>query len=436
MELKVMKCKSCGAVLDVRPWSSRVVCSSCGMVYFVENSNAAGSASRQATAQGGNAQSSPDNPVDVILVPSGDKTISLGMVFSPEDWRSQEPNLSNMASFTIQYIADDCVRYEYNHHGCSPEYRKDLLADFESELDRRITFFSLLSMLSGEGFDLDIGNMYLDFRALYDRTVYKESPAKESVNTENYIEPDIYYFNNKIDSLKRTKDSFSIASCSKAERDKFYRELDKCADEIVSKYQLGYKDEIRYSAPAIEQYRVLSVLGISHPDKYRAWGLRFRDRRLFKTVQPGDAAALLSPEQIDTAERVGRNECVEIIAERLFRELAAEEQAELQAREDPAYKYYVSINVSAGNVNYHRDILKYGKLYKAYSQKYEFKEFGMKDIEDPFIRSCLTAHIFTKLREYEKKGGYVGWNITGYKGSSVVDLKLAATTRGIYKDWV
>ncbi|MBQ2455064.1 MAG: hypothetical protein II499_03115, partial [Firmicutes bacterium] len=116
-------------------------------------------------------------------------------------------------------------------------------------------------------------------------------------------------------------------------------------------------------------------------------------------------------------------------------EMAAEEEAELSAREKDGIKYQTSIRTDGKGVIYSRNIFRNGTLSNCYSKKVSFNEYGMKDIDDPLISAALLAHILARCKGYEKQSGSVGWDVVDLKNGSVY-IGLSSMTKGIYRDWI
>ena len=441
MELKKYRCTSCGAPLDIKPWSSRAVCASCGTVFFVENSSERGSAGSASSSAASRSPQEPDNPVDVVLVPRAKESIDLDLKYAPYRWDLiGDYDRDPLYSFSgLQTYAFECVRLKYKRPQYFGETTEipDPLEEFYAELRRKILFFSLLSELTGESFDLDIGDMYLEVAPVYDTRVYKEFPSGDATayDPARYEEPDVYYLGSREDSLKKQGLKDKDPGITKEWRQSFHSEQDRRIDEILKELDISFKDDIKTIGPKTEKYLVPWLFGYRRSEKYRVWALRFRYRRLFKTVTPADAARLIPEAERQIAAKVGANECIEEIAGRMYREFAAEEQAELAAREQKKTNYSVQLTFNKDGVKYYRSIFRDGKLTNSYFQVVSYKEFGMKDIEDDSILRYFAAHLVSRILGFCKTGGSVGWRIVSAQGTRI-DFKLAAGAVGIYNDWV
>ncbi len=432
MEIKRIQCAGCGAPLEVWPWSSRIQCPSCGAVYYVEKDQPAANGAAARPQRNRALNEAPDNPAAVVLVPREKGRIDLGLRYAPAWWYDRD--LSHISSGEIRSCSSDAVEFEYNKPYYTSTPRNDLMKKFGDDLVMPMRFFSLLSRLTGERFGIDVGTMYLDIRPVYDRQVYS-APVYEMdyvFDAGRLTEPDSYFLSGR-DSLRRRGDD--AKGVDRAARDRFYSAQIERASALLKRYGIDHREEIRYSAPSSELFDTVLLFGRKIKDKYRVWHMRFRDWRLFKDVRPEDADTVFTPEELQKALRIGDNECVEAIAQTIYKEMAAEEEAELSAREKDGIKYQTSIRTDGKGVIYSRNIFRNGTLSNCYSKKVSFNEYGMKDIDDPLISAALLAHILARCKGYEKQSGSVGWDVVDLKNGSVY-IGLSSMTKGIYRDWI
>ena len=437
MELRSVKCNNCGNTLDLKPWQSNITCPYCKTVYRVESAE---KEHERPTAGSGSA----DNPVDVVLVPVEDDVINIGLRYAPDRWIDIGHDGDPLYGFDgVLRFTDKCVRFRYGKEGFDGSKEKDPFLLFADKVRRTMYFFMLLSEQTGSRYQIDVGSMYMDMKPLYDRRTYPRIPDYDSISFDPkyYEEPDTWYYGGE-DSLNGKREKGILTGVSKAERDRFFSEQNHQTDDLIKELELEYTDTIRHQKLFYESYVSSRLFGSMRSAKSRAWTLQFKHRRLFTAVDPASAARVMPASCRETASKVGHNPCVETIVRRLYKEFAEEEKAELHARQQENIQYNVALYVRKDVIGFSGKIYDRSNLVKSYSKEVTFNELGMNHIDDLFIRNYLAACVLAGILNDCKTDGSVGWNVVGLTDvtddsyATWIKLKLAASTVGVYNDWV
>ncbi|MBQ9910954.1 MAG: hypothetical protein IJM50_05610 [Lachnospiraceae bacterium] len=434
MALEKFSCPSCGASLQLKPGLSRVSCRYCGSAYVLkENRNAPFSSS---------GASSTDNPADVLLIPHPASVISLKDIYAPK----------------LQFgrpIEETCGRILDVPY---PEYEKAFL-----ELDSKIRFLAMVSLLLEENYQLS-GRLVLNVVPKY--LPYEDRCGSEPLPEDKILqlrEPSVVYRHQRNyatgltpDSLKKYGGHFDLqVSYRSTDAEKNRRTASSNASLLLKPYGFTVSDAEKTTLPGTEIYSKEGFLNNAEKRHGRVWASSYTERTVTLQITPSYAEKLLTDEEKEKLEKIGKHDCLDTLAEGFITMLNSGYERQLELRRSfPVELITEQDRVGLGNVR--RSESPYTVAYYDYGSAMDgrsghtgarvFREFGMSVLKDRSLRLMVSASLLSKILPSCGDGGECRWHITGvdpdlltgYSKTPVtaVTLSPAASAKAVYDSWI
>ena len=412
--VKKLECTGCASPLEMKPGINRITCKFCGSSYIVSSDDVTDTESYVIKGD-------HDNPADVILKKADINNTDLNIY-------------SNSYLYCMSEKADagETLRKTESDYYWNDRIQK-LNSNYEKlkpELDRKVKLFAAISYLSGERYDLDVGRIVLNEQTLKS-SLYKNK--NERKNDPLAISPD------EIKSLKELNIKDKNA-------DKFIALKNRYAEELISNYKFSYNDVTKYQSPTWGYENVPRLIGRDKTLE-EMYTIRYTERTLCSQMTPELAREVLSSNEIDMIDKIKDNHYVDEVSSEIYDMLS--KLAGVQLSVHSVFPIRISIHENGVYFSFgdpkrkieHIDTL--GLLEKHASHQtytrfytYKFKEYGMKDIDDPLICEFVLASIFSRINKIAGESQGLRW------GMSTVDMNyswsLICETRseGVYNDWV